>query len=239
LQIKKIIILSIAVCFGLGLFAQRSPILNWSYQDMQSYNFGFLIGGNHMDFRVKMKDDFNNDTLFGINTAGKIGFTVGAIANKKLHEYWDLHSGVFFSFGQRDLIYSLQESPNKIIQLTKSIETTTLDIPLEIKFRGMRDRSLRPYVIGGFRYSLDMVSNAKKRQSQDDDFDVVVKLKRDDFLFTTGVGFDFYLSYGNRIGIEIKMGFGMKDMLVRENNLFTNGIDRLTSRNLQIAINIH
>jgi hypothetical protein len=52
------------------------------------------------------------------------------------------------------------------------------------------------------------------------------------------MGFDFYLHHGNRIGIEIKMAFGMRDMLVRENNLFTNGIDRLVSRNLQIAINI-
>ena len=100
----------------------------------------------------------------------------------------------------------------------------------------MRDRSLRPYVIGGFRYSLDMASNAKKKQQIEDD--IVVKLHRDDFLFTTGVGFDFYLPYGNRVGIEIKMAFGMRDMLVREHNIFTNGIERLTSRNLQIAINI-
>jgi len=255
LKLKKIIILSIAICLGSGLFAQsgfaffsqrasRSPIQNWSYQDMKPYNFGFLLGANHMDFRVKMRDNFSdNDTLFGIQTKGTIGFTVGAIFNKKLHEFWDLRTGVFFSFGARSLIYSLQdyslqENPNRIFQMAKPIESTTLDLPLEIKWRGMRDRSLRPYVIGGFRYSLDMASNAKKRQSQDDDYDIAVKLKRDDFLFTTGVGFDFYLVHGNRVGVEIKMAFGMRDLLVRENNLFTNGIDRLTSRILQIAINI-
>jgi hypothetical protein len=242
MQLKKIVILSLAVCLGLGLFAQRSsrsPIPNWSYQDMKSYNFGFLLGANQMDFRVKMRENFtDNDTLFGIETGRAIGFTVGAIANKKLHEFWDLRSGVFFSFGARALIYSLQETPNKITQMTKEIEATTLDIPLEIKWRGMRDRSLRPYVIGGFRYSLDMASNARKRQQQNDEFDVIVKLKRDDFLVTTGAGFDFYLPHGNRIGIEIKMAFGMRDLLVYENNVFTNGIDRLTSRNLQITINI-
>jgi hypothetical protein len=206
---------------------------------MRSYNFGFLLGANQMDFRIKMRDNFtDNDTLFGVETASTVGFTVGALANKKLHEFWDLRSGVIFSFGARGLIYSLQETPGRITRITKSIESTTLDIPLEIKWRGMRDRSLRPYVIGGFRYSLDMASNARKRQNQDDDLDIIVKLKRDDFLFTTGVGFDFYLSHGNRIGVEIKMAFGMRDLLVRENNLFTNGIERLTSRNLQIAINI-
>jgi hypothetical protein len=252
---KKIVVLTIAICSGLMVSAQRSPIPNFSYQDLRPYNFGFLLGANHMDFRVKMKDDFANDRLLGVQSEGTIGFTVGAIANKKLHEYFDLHSGIYFSFGARNLIYTLRGSPNALdddlsrfeepvsanqfFHLKKTIESTTLDIPLEVKWRGMRDRSLRPYVIGGFRYSLDMVSNAKKKTSPDDDLDAIVKLHRDDFLFTTGVGFDFYLSHGNRIGVEIKMAFGMRDLLVRENNVFTDGIARLTSRNLQIAINIH
>jgi hypothetical protein len=243
LKLKKIVILSIAVSCGFGLFAQRpprSPIPNWSYQDTRPYYFGFILGGNYMDFRVKMRDDFSlNDTLLGIRTDGTVGFTVGALASKRLHEYWSLRSTVIFSFGTRGLIYTLQETPGKPTQMTKAIESTTLDLPLELKWRGMRDRSLRPYVIGGFRYSLDMASNARKKRQADDEWDVTVKLKRDDLLFTTGVGFDFYLHYGNMIGVEIKMAFGLRDMLIHENNIFTNGINRLTSRNLQIVINIH
>ena len=243
MTLKRIIIVSIAICSTVGLFAQqvraRSPIPNWSYQDLRPYHFGFLLAANHMDFRIKMLDNYKeNDTLFGVETLGTIGFTVGGIVNAKLHEYWDLRTGVFFSFGARRLVYSLRESPQRVMQMTKPIESTTMDIPVEIKWRGMRDRSLRPYVISGFRYSLDMASNARKKQHHDDPMDVVVKLHRDDFLFTTGVGFDFYLHHGNRIGVEIKMAFGMRDMLVRENNIFTNGIGRLTSRNLLIAINI-
>ena len=238
LQLKKNIILLIAICSGFGLSAQRSLIQNWSYLDTKPYNFGFLLGINQMDFGIQMKDSYKlNDTLYGIRSEGRPGFTVGALANLKLHEYWDLRSGVIFSFGARDLIYYMHENPNRgIEQIRKNIESTTLDIPLELKFRGMRNRSLRPFVIGGFRYSRDMASNAKKRQQNEDDY--VVKLHRDDFFFTTGAGFDFYLPYGNRIGIEIKMAFGMRDILIRENNIFTNGIDRLMSRNLQIAINI-
>ncbi|MCL2028594.1 MAG: PorT family protein [Bacteroidales bacterium] len=252
---KKIVILFITVGLSFGLSAQylatpkwlanqnkgfKSPIQNlFNYQEERGYNFGFLLGANYMDFAVKMQDDFkSNDTLFGVESGGVVGFTVGALYCKRLHELFEFRSGIIFSFGARGLIYSLQESPNKVIQMTKSIESTTLDVPLEIKWKGMRYRSLRPYVIGGFRYSLDMASNAKKNQNIEDKFDIVVKLKRDDFLFTTGAGFDFYLPRGNRIGVEIKMAFGMRDILVRENNLFTNGIDRLTSRNLQIAINI-
>jgi hypothetical protein len=189
-NIKKIILVTIAVCLGFGLFAQRalrSPIPNlFKYQEDRGYNFGFLLGGNHMDFQVGMKDDFkNNDTLFGIESGGTVGFTVGALYCQRLHELLELRSGVIFSFGARGLVYSLQENPNRVIQMTKAIESTTLDLPLELKWKGMRDRSLRPYIIGGFRYSLDMASNARKKQQVDDDFDIIVKIKRDDFLFTT------------------------------------------------------
>ncbi|MCL2682143.1 MAG: PorT family protein [Bacteroidales bacterium] len=238
MQLKRIIIVSIAICLGFGLFAQRrSPIPNFSYQDAKSYNFGFLLGINQMDFRVKTNDYFtSSETLSGIRTWGNVGFTVGALANKKLHEFWDLRSGVIFSFGGRGLIYYMRESPIRVVEIRKGVESTTIDLPLELKWKGMRDYSLRPYVISGFRYSMDMASNAKKTQQNEDDF--IVKLKRDDFLFTTGVGFDFYLPYGNRVGIEIKMAFGMVDLLVREHNIFTDGIGRLTSRSLQISINI-
>ena len=194
-----------------------------------------------MDFSLRMRDNFVTDTLLGIQPKGNVGFTVGALFNKHLHEFWDLRTGATISLGNRHLIYTLQyPQPAIITQMTKRIESVTVDIPLEIKWSGMRDRSIRPFVIGGFRYSLDMASNARKRHEQPSDHlqDIVVRLERDDFLFTIGAGFDFYLAFGNRLGIEIKMAFGLRDMLIREDNVFTNGIERLTSRNLQIAINL-
>lgn len=187
-----------------------------------------------MNFRTDLKEDFkDNDTLYGILPAGKIGFTVGIVTNLKLHKYWDLRFVPTLSFGARNLTYAMDEGTHTLTQTVKNIESTSVDFPLELKWKGMRYRSLRPYIIGGFRYSLDMASNAKKKQNQDD---IIVKLKRDDILFTTGVGFDFYLPFHNKVAIEVKMGFGLRDMLVRENNIFTDGIAGLYSKNLQFVI---
>ncbi|MCL2413453.1 MAG: PorT family protein, partial [Bacteroidales bacterium] len=198
MNLKKIVILPIAICSWVGILAQssipdffsqrapRSPIPNQPYQEIKPFHFGFIIGGNYKDFSVRMRENFiGDDTVFGIQPNGTVGFAVGALFNKSLHEFWDLRTGVVFSFGARRLTYLVRESPNAIIApMIKSIESTTMDIPLEIKWSGMRDRSLRPYVIGGFRYSLDMASNARKRQEQADDIrDIVVRLERDDFLF--------------------------------------------------------
>jgi len=251
LKLKRIVILSIAMCSWLGAFAQqsriaelfpqrtaRSPIPNWTHHTLRPHHFGFILGANHMDFSVRMQDNFANDTLFGVQPAGTIGFTVGALFNKSLHYFLDLRTGATISLGSRHLDYTLRLQ-NQITPMRKTIHSTTLDIPLELKWSGMRDRSLRPYVIAGFRYSLDMLSARRQRQEQTNDIrDAEIRLERDDFLFTVGAGFDFYFRFGNRVGIEIKMAFGLRDMLIRENNVFTNGIDRLTSRNLLIAINL-
>ena len=248
---KKTVILFLALCSWLGAFAQqsriaelfpqqrhRSPIPNWSYQEYQRFHFGFILAANHMNFDLRTPEDFINDTLFGIQTRGTIGFTVGAIFNWSIHDFLDLRTGTTISLGSRNLYYTLRLQ-NQFRNERKTMHSTTMDIPLEIKWSGMRDRSLRPYIIGGFRYSLDMLSARRQRAEQSDDLrDIVLRLERDDFLLTLGGGFSFYAPFGNRISIEIKMAFGLRDMLIREDNLFTNGIDRLTSRNLLIAINL-
>ena len=216
----------------------RSPIPNWSYQEYKRSHFGFILAANHMNFGLRTPENFIGDTLLGIQTRGTIGFTVGALFNVSLHDFFDLRTGATISLGSRNLYYTLRLQ-DQMTRMRKTIHSTTMDIPLEIKWSGMRDRSLRPYVIGGFRYSLDMLSARRQRQEQSEDLrDIVVRLERDDFFLTIGGGFNFYFPFGNRVSIEIKMAFGLRDMLIRENNVFTNGIDRLTSRNLLIAINL-
>jgi len=251
LKLKKTVILFLVLCSWTGAFAQqsriaeffpqqrhRSPIPNWSYQEYQTFHFGFVLAANHMNFNLTTPENFINDTLLGIQTRGTIGFTVGAIFNWSLHDFFDLRTGATISLGSRNLYYTLRLQ-DQITTMRKTIHSTTMDIPLELKWSGMRDRSLRPYVIGGFRYSLDMLSARRQRAEQSDDLrDIVMRLERDDFLLTLGGGFSFYAPFGNRISVEIKMAFGLRDMLIRENNVFTNGVERLTSRNLLIAINL-
>jgi len=251
LKLKKTVILFLVLGSWLGVFAQqsriaeffpqqrhRSPIPNWSYQEYNDFHFGFILAANYLNFGLRTPENFVNDTLFGIQTRGTVGFTVGALFNLSLHDFFDLRTGATISLGSRHLDYTLNLQ-NQITVMPKTMHSTMIDIPLEIKWSGMRDRSLRPYVIGGFRYSLDMLSARRQRQEQSEDLrDIVMRLERDDFLLTLGAGFDLYLGRGNRVGIEIKMAFGLRDMLIRENNLFTNGVDRLTSRNLLIAINL-
>lgn len=85
---------------------------------------------------------------------------------------------------------------------------------------------MRVYVLGGFRYSIDLASQKKKKSNNDD---IIIKLNPHDLMLTSGFGFDFYFNWF-KFGVELQMSFGLLDVLFHEENQFTTNLDRLTSR---------
>ena len=49
-----------------------------------------------------------------------------------------------------------------------------------------------------------------------------------------GVGFDFYFEWF-KLGTELKMSYGFFDVLKRENNIYTLGIDQMRSKIFQVS----
>jgi hypothetical protein len=65
--------------------------------------------------------------------------------------------------------------------------------------------------------------------------DQIVKLKRDDFFYEGGAGAEFYLQYF-KFAIEAKVSMGVRNMLVKDNTIFSTSIDKLKSKILTISI---
>jgi hypothetical protein len=59
--------------------------------------------------------------------------------------------------------------------------------------------------------------------------DIVVKLQNKDMVIEAGGGFDFFLPYF-KFSIELKTGFGMRNLLIQENNLYTAPLESLKTR---------
>jgi len=81
------------------------------------------------------------------------------------------------------------------------------------------------YVLAGARYSIDMVSQAKVRDKDKD----IVKLKRYDYGYEIGLGFDFYLTYF-KFSPEIKMFNGLNNLLVKDNSRYASPLEKLNSK---------
>jgi len=208
------------------LYGQRQGIQNLHDFDKKRIRFGFILGFNEMDFSIKRNNDIVlYDSLMSVTTKPQFGFHIGIISDLKLAEHLNLRFIPSLSFGDRIIEYNILEKTSNIEKYTRKIESTFIEFPLLLKFKSVRLTNTRAYLIGGGKYSIDLASLILKRAIKDD----VIKLYRNDYSFELGVGFDFYLSYF-KFGAEIKMAYGIRDMLKRENTIYTNSIDYLKSK---------
>jgi len=91
----------------------------------------------------------------------------------------------------------------------------------------------RPYVFIGVKFVMDLAAQAGKKEDQNER-DVVIKLYRSDIAFETGVGFDFYFNWF-KMGTELRMSYGLNDVLKNEDNIYTDPIESLHSRIFQLV----
>jgi hypothetical protein len=86
-------------------------------------------------------------------------------------------------------------------------------------------------VIAGFKYGIDMVSQAKV-ENKDKEF---VKLAKQDYGYEIGFGFDFYLERF-KFSPEIKMYNGIKNLLVDDPKIFSSSLESLRSKTFMISL---
>lgn len=214
-------------------------------------NFGFTIAGNSTDFRISpvpnsqfpdtLIQTSKDTTRFYVNTVysrPSPGFAIGLVSELRLHDYIHLRFTPSISFGSRKIEYTLSNRGRDTFKVfQKQVESTFLIFPLECKIQSKRLNNFSAYTITGGGYMLDL--NAKKKTagvaSGPNQLDNNVKLKRDDFFYSAGGGTDFYLEYF-KLGIEIKLLIGTRNLLKPENSVFTHSLDKVRSRMVVFTI---
>ncbi len=194
-------------------------------------HFGFALGFNSADFVVKKVRDFNLlDSVYSVESSSSIGLNLTILANLRIGNYFDLRFLPTLSFAQRNLDYTLLYNDSTPLAKTKKVESTYLEFPLELKYKSKRVNNYRAYVIAGFKYGIDMVSQAKVKAEDPD----VIKLSRQDYGYEIGFGFDFYMTYF-KFSPEIKMYTGMKNLIIPENTIFSSPIEALYSKTFTVS----
>ena len=194
--------------------------------DRKKLHFGFNLGINRMDFAIKPVEKLQSfDSLLEIHSKPDFGFNIGIVSNLRLAEHFDLRFIPALSFGDRSLEYTYLKNDTTRITALKKIESTFIDLPILIKYKSARIVNSRAYVVTGFKYSIDMASQKGKKDTGEE----IIKLRKSDFSYELGVGGDFYLQYF-KFAVEIKMSYGIKDLLLRDNTFYTSSITRLNSK---------
>lgn len=204
--------------------------------DKKVFHFGFLIGYNQSDFIIYSHAQLNDqDTLNVINTRGYSGFNLGIVTDLRMGKYFDLRFIPTLSFIDRSVIYN-NNSSLEYHQNTNPKNNVAgavyMDLPLMVKLKSSRMlNNVRAYVLAGAQYSLDLTSIAKKRQNN---VGYVLRLHPHDFQGIAGVGFDFYCTYF-KFAAELKMAFGIRNLLVTDPDIHATTINSLKSKVLMIS----
>ncbi len=230
-------------------YAQANKVKNLPKYDLRIKHFGFILAANQMFFTVKTKPGFSDiifdqsqspdifadsSRLFQVNSDPSLGFTIGIVSDLRLGKYLNLRFIPSLAFGERYMNYTIMRYKNgepTLVDIQKNITSTYVGLPLQIKYKSKRLNNIRAYVLGGIKYNIDLAANKKKK---DDTGETYLKLKKNDFLFEIGVGFDFYTGFF-KFGTELKMSYGIVDLLQREDNIYTDCIESLNSKIFQLS----
>lgn len=206
--------------------------INLPKYDYQKIHFGFALGFNASDFVIKKAGNFNViDSVYSIESSSVGGLNLTILSNLRIGNYFDLRFLPTLSFAQRNLNYVMLYNDTLSLPQTKKVESTYLEFPIELKFKSKRVNNYRAYVLAGFKYGIDMVSQAKVKATDKD----IIKLSKKDYGYEIGLGFDFYMTYF-KFSPEIKMYTGLKNLLVPENTIYANPIDALYSKTFTISL---
>ena len=225
------LILCVVISFYVSeSFGQIKKVQNIPKYDKQRVHFGFALGFNYPDFRVVPVSDFKTiDSVYDVQSETQLGFLLGIIANLRLAEYFDLRFVPILTFAQRNLNYSLTYNNHAQPLVIKKVESSFLEFPLMIKYKSKRINNYRAYVVGGAKYSLDLVSQAKVESNKEP-----VRLSTHDYGYEIGFGFDFYLAYF-KFALEIKMYQGINNVLVKDEFIYSRSLERLNSQIFYIS----
>lgn len=195
-------------------------------------NFGFALAYNSNSFRIVKKTDFRDrDSLLRVDPVSGPGFNLGPIANLKLTKNMDLRFTPVLSFTERSVAFTYANPDKNIV---KPIESTYVDLPLSLKIKSIRHRNVRFFLIGGVKYSLDVVSQKKFNDQDLPDEEKKIKLIKNVYSYEFGCGFDLYYPYF-KFSPELKFTNGFNNILVDEKNNYSSVIDQLFSRVFQLT----
>lgn len=207
-------------------FSQKMKLKHLTTFDDKLLHFGFTLGINTLDFRVRNYNPIGENPAFvstdwpldpeKIDTGSIVmadiadlipGFTVGIVTNLRLARYLDLRFLPGMSFGERKLLYNIPVIDNRFdfkeTQYDYSMKSTFIDLPVSVKYKAERINNGRPYVVIGGAMRIDISKSAS---------DDLVGLSTVGYYAELGAGWDTYLQFF-RLSVEAKVSLGLNNQL--------------------------
>jgi len=218
----------------LCLTAFRSQAQYNVYQDdvkysKRNFHFGIALGLNFSNYKITLDSNYyEQDEILEAHAVTNPGFGLGILSSLHLSKSFELRFIPDLAFADRSIEYILSSADSVPV---KRIESVYLDFPFDIKYRSRPYKDFRMYVMAGFKYSIDMQSNAQARLAEN-----LIKVNRNDFSFDYGIGCEFHLPLVI-LAPEIKVSYGLTNVLKEDDNLiYSRVLQGLRARSIMFSI---
>jgi hypothetical protein len=211
--------------------------------DQQDLSFGFTFSYISSSFKIIKQPNWRSpffdqgtnryvtDSLNSINSASLPGFAIGFISRYRLSEHLEVRITPSIVFADRELAYTYA-TPSQ--DVTKQIQTTTVDFPLSFKLKSDRIGDFRAYILGGVKYS-EAVGKGNTTDMIDDPLQRMVKNSKGFGSYEAGLGCDIYFEFF-KLSPEIKMSNSFGNVLVPENQPFSTPISKLFLHTIMFSL---
>jgi hypothetical protein len=236
----KITAVTYLLCGGL-LLSQTSKAqfggaeLYQADHDAKPYYFGITLGVNLARFQTELHPRFlQYDSVYVAEPVNSGGFTLGLSATGRLTNRFHLRFNPQLMFIERNIFYRLKYPDFNGDTITKQkIESVIFTFPFQLKFQSDRIRNFRVYAMAGFKFDIDMASNARAKRAEE-----LVKIESYDYGPEFGIGFNFFFE-SFICSPEIKISNGLRNIHARDENLkFSNVFDKIQSRMIVFTIHL-
>jgi hypothetical protein len=227
IKVLRTILSIFLILLPLLVSAQKQKPKNESWYDDRPLHFGFSVGFNTMDFNITPSlPNMQTDSLYPSVSILNPGINIQIVTNYRPGRYFDIRFLPGVSFGQRTIrFYKNREIENT----DQRLESSFLEFPFLLKYKGSRLNNVRPYVVGGLNYRYDLAGKKEYEEGKP----IYLRLKRSDLYYEFGAGMDFYLPYF-KLSVEIKMSNGLRDILVHDPHPthpeYSNSIEKMKSQ---------
>jgi hypothetical protein len=239
---KSYLIVFLLLFCGKLAFAQQPP--NWAGgadQNDMSFGFSFAYVSDYYkilkntDWRTPVLDKDNGNQpatsyLNSITSPNSTGFSIGFLARYRITDHLEVRTTPSLIFADRLLSYTFADPSDDV---TKTVQSTTIDAPLLIKLKSDRLGNFRGYLIAGVKYSYAI--GADKPDPQDALIDKTVKNVSGYGSYEFGVGCDIYFEYF-KLSPELKISNSFNNVLVPEYQPYASPINKLFLHSLALSL---
>jgi len=213
--------------------AQR--VLYRQDHDDLPYYFGLTLSYNSSNLHQTKSSNFlASDSIKVVEPFSSGGFALGLLGTMRIDDHFQIRiNPQLIIGGSKYLSYTLGSTkPGEGTYQEQVLPSNIVSFPLQFKFNSDRIGNFRSYMMAGLKYDLDLASNSSARNAED-----VIKLKKGDFGYEAGIGFNFYLPFVT-ISPEIKISNGLSNIHQVDPALkYSSNIERILSR--MVVFSIH